>query len=765
MDAPCGEGFDFLGAWALSTAYETANSPTVCKSSTVFHNGNAYVCIQDHTSSATDEPGVGASWETYWTLLFTATGVNWRGVWDGNSISYQENDFVTHERRSYIATTDHTSDSNDPPDPDFDFEGGINWILVSDTGVTDEEGGFLDDLFGGVFDWFGDIGNWDLGDWVKTLAIGGGLIWAGSKILDELTFDGVGDGSAGDGVTYNGTQCYSGTPANTTLPVVIGDLCDIADIDAYDTSALPATPINFTIGNITAARGIIKMLSQVYFFDIIDSGGTLKFIPRSGQSVVKSLTEDRDLGWVEENRDLPAPVTIKRLQSVDLPRSVHINYSSLAAGHNQMTQETAMTTFEEGQDIYLDVPITLTEEEALEITELMMINNHLERTTYAFTTNWDHIDLEPGDVINIDTIGDVRILRVDESREYGLLHFIATDASFATQAYQSSSTPAQPPAMYNESPAVVTYSGGIIVELPPFTKQDEDDPHLMLAPHGYGVDNWAGCTIFVSNDNVDYELFSSTTTPTTWGVVEPGFTLSNINGHWDIWDESTDIEITLKSGTLESVTEEEVYNGKNWMLIGNEIIGFKNAVFQGSSTWRLSGLLRGRKGTERWAIDDSHAASEVALLLDSNLIRFPYDINDRGKTFYFKFVTNGSSLANSIAFEVTPNAVSLRPWRVANPSVADDAGDKVITWTARNQFEGWPVNNGATLKPYKFGGYVVQIIDGTPTETVLRTVTQQTNEFRYTAAMQTADSNAATHVRITQIDLRTGPGYFTEIEL
>ncbi len=38
----------------------------------VSNDGSSYVCILDHTSSATDEPGVGASWTTYWALVAEA---------------------------------------------------------------------------------------------------------------------------------------------------------------------------------------------------------------------------------------------------------------------------------------------------------------------------------------------------------------------------------------------------------------------------------------------------------------------------------------------------------------------------------------------------------------------------------------------------------------------------------------------------------------------------------------------------------------------
>ncbi|MCK5132704.1 MAG: hypothetical protein KAR40_11200 [Candidatus Sabulitectum sp.] len=44
--------------WAISTGYSVNDI--------VVHGASSYRCIADHTSSASDEPGVGGSWTTYW---------------------------------------------------------------------------------------------------------------------------------------------------------------------------------------------------------------------------------------------------------------------------------------------------------------------------------------------------------------------------------------------------------------------------------------------------------------------------------------------------------------------------------------------------------------------------------------------------------------------------------------------------------------------------------------------------------------------------
>lgn len=57
---------NLVGAWALATGYDDdANGD----GEVVTHGGEYYRCIDLHTSSATDEPGVGANWTDYWELL------------------------------------------------------------------------------------------------------------------------------------------------------------------------------------------------------------------------------------------------------------------------------------------------------------------------------------------------------------------------------------------------------------------------------------------------------------------------------------------------------------------------------------------------------------------------------------------------------------------------------------------------------------------------------------------------------------------------
>jgi len=772
----CGLGFEWDAAWTTATAYTAQNnSGSPCtQASTVSHNDVVYVCIQSHTSGASTEPGIGGSWTSYWDTFVTGGGsgtVVWRGYWQA-SVSYAEDDLVTHDGTSYMCTVSHTSDVSNEPDQTFDYEpGGSYWMVVS----TGTDPATLSDLidtttswFDGVVDWVTDMPNWGLEDWVTALAVGGGLIWAGTQLNDMFNATPSGSGGTPADSRYTGDDCYAGTFTAPSLQEVVASICDWAGVTDYDVSELSGSPgyypVNFTIGQLASGRSILEMLSLVYFFDMVNSSGTLKFVPRSSQSSVKSLTVDEDLGWSRDGNRPPAPYTIRRYQGKDLPKSVSLTYLSEGAGYNTMVQTATLETFTEGNDVHIEVPVLLSEDAALEVVERGIVNAHVERTTYTFTTNWNHLDLEPGDVITVDDLGDLRIIRIDEERDDGLLTFVCVDATQNTTNYEPSGIPSMPAPTYSDTPAVVGYSAGLILEIPPMEGTDQDDPHMVIAPHGFGASGWAGCAIYVSDDGgSSYDLFANASSEATWGRVASA-TSAPVSDVAAYWDELTTIQVELKTGTLSSVTEAQVFAGQNWAMVGSEMIGFRNASLVTGTTYNLTGLLRGMKGTE--VHYDDHTSDEAFVLIDSALIRFPYDLNTKDVARKFKFVTFGSDISKATAYDAQPNTVSIRPWKVANLVATRNGspnGDWNISWTARNQFDGGWVNGGPTVKPYKFGGYVVQILsDASPTVAV-RTQIQQVDTFTYTEAMQSADwgspiPNNIT-VRVAQVDLRIGPGY------
>lgn len=514
-----------------------------------------------------------------------------------------------------------------------------------------------------------------------------------------------------------------------------------------------------TIGAATTGKNVLELLALTYQFGMVDVGGTLRFIPHNPAAAVKSLTRYDDLGYTTEGRTV-VPYTIKRIQSFDLPRSVSLKYKSAANAHETFVQTATLETMTDGSDVSLEVPFTLTEAEAYEIAESILINAHIGRTTYSFTTSYRNIELEPEDVVFVEGLGDLRILRIEEQSIGGLLNIVAVNAANNNYAYTTSPVqPAVPPS-YTETPKVISASSGLIFESHPFDPIPENTLRMRIAPHGYGVAGWAGCDIYYSTDGgTTYVALGTTLKSSTWGKVE---TAISGNASYYEKDTTTVITVQLKTGTLSSVSEMDVLKGKNNCIVGEEIIGFETVNDIGGGFYELTNLRRGLRGTEQFI--GTHNNKEAFILIDENVVKFDVPSSRMGKDYFFKFVTKGSSLADAIAVQYVPNGKSRRPWAVANLSAVKSGTNWNINWLCRNQFDPELQDRTPTLKPNGFAGYAVNILNPGD-NSVVRSLVQQNSSFTYTDAMQVEDFGASQNsikLQIAQIDQTVGLGYKIE---
>ena len=205
--------------------------------------------------------------------------------------------------------------------------------------------------------------------------------------------------------------------------------------------------------------------------------------------------------------------------------------------------------------------------------------------------------------------------------------------------------------------------------------------------------SWPGAGLYVSKDlGVTYENLGISTQPDTFGVAST--TLGSFGGG-NVFDESSRVTIVLTagSGALSSTSELAVLNGANVAALGAEVIQFKNAVATvtgpapGSTrTYVLSGLLRGRRGTE-WATG-LHAAAETFVVLPTKLA-ISGDYNDLEREFWYKAVTNGTTLALAKSHLFTNTGVTLRGYAPVHLGGGRNAaGDVILTWERRERTHG-----------------------------------------------------------------------------
>jgi hypothetical protein len=232
------------------------------------------------------------------------------------------------------------------------------------------------------------------------------------------------------------------------------------------------------------------------------------------------------------------------------------------------------------------------------------------------------------------------------------------------------------------------------------------------------------------------------------------------SGPTTIHDDVNTVTVQLTYGELASVTRALSLNGPNAALLGDEILTFDTATPLGGTDWQLSGLLRGRKGTE-WAVG-THVIGEGFVLLDAGTIgRVTDPMPYRNVALHYKAVSAGLAIASATDTPFTDTAASLKPYSpVAIAGARDRSNNLTITWVRRARlYAEWTDGVDVPLdEPTE--AYELDVLDGGD---VVRTITGLSSPTAsYSAADQTTDFGApqsSVAVSVYQISSRVGRGF------
>jgi hypothetical protein len=207
-----------------------------------------------------------------------------------------------------------------------------------------------------------------------------------------------------------------------------------------------------------------------------------------------------------------------------------------------------------------------------------------------------------------------------------------------------------------------------------------------------------------------------------------------------VFDDRNVLEVELLHAgmEIEARSDSALAGGANLAVVGSELFQFGRVEQVGERRWRLSHLLRGRRGTE-WAAS-GHAAGEAFALLDPDaIVPVPLPPGSLGADAALFAVGIGDEVGGVSATR-TAAAESLRPpspVHLAAERVAD--GDVRIRWTRRSR-DGWSWTSGSdTPLVEERELYRVTLASGGASQTV--TVAEPF--LLYSAAEQAADGLAA----------------------
>jgi hypothetical protein len=148
------------------------------------------------------------------------------------------------------------------------------------------------------------------------------------------------------------------------------------------------------------------------------------------------------------------------------------------------------------------------------------------------------------------------------------------------------------------------------------------------------------------------------------------------------------VRLTGSDLAFTSASVEQLAMGANRALLGGEVIQFATAQSLGSGVWQLSGLMRGRGGTE--SAITTHAAGEPIILLDTTPMTLDPSLLHGTTTI----AAIGLADASPVEAQVLCHGYSQRPWSPVYPvTTAGADGSLSLGWTRRAR-GGWSWMDG-----------------------------------------------------------------------
>lgn len=540
------------------------------------------------------------------------------------------------------------------------------------------------------------------------------------------------------------------------LANVVLDICQRAgySVGEIDVSLLTGTVDGFVLSNRSSARAMIEELQKAFLFEGIESGTKLKFVPLNQSS---SLTVSVDELVSTGSGDDPRFLEIGYLDDNELPRTISVNYVAKTADYQQGTQEAIRQIADTGEAETVTVAVVMDNDTARQLAEKILYLRWTRRITYNFALPVKYIRVEPSDVISLTDGAFTHVIRILKKQLAGQVILFEGEAADS--------------AAYNQTltGGGITVPGGVVFDPGNTTAYYLDIPLLRETDNNTGFyiavgrenTTWRGAQVYRSADNVNYSLLSSLALPTVAGKALTALP----SGPHNYMDRVNTVDVELLYGDqLTSTTEANLLNSVNSCVLGDEIIQFQTATLIGTRQYRLSGLYRGRLGTEY--AKSTHAINERFVMLSpgGNLDRVLDPSSLLNASRYYKPVSVGQDISSVAAGVFTNTGRCVKPYAPAQfKAVQQTNGDFALSWIRRTRFNGGWLNSADVPLNEEREEYTLQIYNGL---TVVRTVVLSSSAFTYTAAMQTTDfglPQTTLSAKVAQNSAIVGPGFFASI--
>jgi hypothetical protein len=366
----------------------------------------------------------------------------------------------------------------------------------------------------------------------------------------------------------------------------------------------------------------------------------------------------------------------ERLPDGGLPRSLTLTYSDPGRDYQPGAQRS-WRNHSGRQEEQVELPAHVTPTAARMFAERALSARWLRRDNARISLPWGALDVRAGDrVICPGLSGTWRVRK--RTLEQMVIHcdLELLGPGMTTTLEGDGGRPVSEPDA-THGPTVLH-----LLDIPSLTSGIETAPHLLVAASGPQA-GWRRAALSFSLDQgVSWSDAGITALPATLGrSVTP-----LADGPSSIIDQTNSVTVSLTNpgDALTGTDMAGLLAGQNLAALGQELFQFLDAEPRTGGTWRLSGLLRGRRGTE-WATA-THILDEPFTLIEAEtLLTLPMPIQSGRVDVMAIGVGDDTPSLDHLSFA---NMALLPPSPVRITTHETPGGDVDIRWTRRSR-AGW----------------------------------------------------------------------------
>jgi hypothetical protein len=434
--------------------------------------------------------------------------------------------------------------------------------------------------------------------------------------------------------------------------------------DEFDYSLLEAVPLRgYAITQKQAPAREIELLSRVFDTDVFeDSDGVIRgVIPDETLAAsipASELHAIENKSSTDESGDLFKPVeTVFRDEST-LPYFFDVSFFDALNDSETKNVHSLREVDISDRKENIETALVLTETEAQKFADRELHKIYVEKDALQTATFHKYTYLKPTDLIALeDETGAVSKMRLKAIEGWlpGSLSLkgVSRDAEeFPPRMFAVPQSINNSHEMF-QAPAPVI---GTFIDSGLFTAETATGFYVAacLTDRSY---RWSGAGLYREMQG-GYEGADGIPNQATMGrtLTETGGILPALSEPATGWDDVSTVTFDLFNGEVETLTDAEVLEGRNYLVVGAEVIQFGTATRINGfpNRWTVSHLRRKQKNT----LSSGHAAGERVVLFSGAWRFIEAPLTEVGVSRDYKFVASGGNLETASKVSFTWNGAT-----------------------------------------------------------------------------------------------------------